>query len=233
MQSDAKLTAVSKPNVDVVFSRSLSIVLGTPTSRSPAWCSRLAIVIDPSPPTVTRASMPCGARTGRTSSSVRSTSVHVPSGCCTGYAVGFPRFVVPMIVPPWWTMPRTDSRDSRTTPPFGYWSGVEQPVEAVADADDVPAAVARGERRSTDHGVQPRSVTAAGADGDALDVGGHTRTVPPGRGACLVVPGGLKGAAAPVRTPGGSRCTCAPRRPRPAGTRGRSRPRARPPRPAR
>ena len=36
MHSDAKSTAVSKPNVDVVFSRSLSIVLGTPTTRSPA-----------------------------------------------------------------------------------------------------------------------------------------------------------------------------------------------------
>ena len=58
MQSEAKLTAVSKPNVSVVFSRSLSIVLGTPTRRSPAWCRRLAIVIEPSPPIVTRASMP-------------------------------------------------------------------------------------------------------------------------------------------------------------------------------
>src|SRR5262245_5725244 len=33
-----------------------------------------------------------------------------------------------MIVPPWWTMPRTDSRDNRTTPPFGYSSGVSRPL---------------------------------------------------------------------------------------------------------
>ena len=59
MHSEAKLTAVSKPNVDVVLSRSLSIVLGTPITRSPAWCRRLAIVSEPSPPIVMRASMPC------------------------------------------------------------------------------------------------------------------------------------------------------------------------------
>src|ERR1700754_1776395 len=33
-----------------------------------------------------------------------------------------------MIVPPWWTIPRTDSRDSRTTPPPGYCSGLSRPL---------------------------------------------------------------------------------------------------------
>src|SRR5829696_7600743 len=128
MHSEAKLTAVSKPNVEVVLSRSLSIVLGTPTSRRPASCSLLAMVIEPSPPTVTSASMPCSAKRP-TSSSVRSTSLHVPSVCCTGYAVGLPRFVVPMMVPPWWVMPRTDSRTSRTTPPLGYCCGLRSPLK--------------------------------------------------------------------------------------------------------
>ena len=59
MHSEAKLTAVSKPNVDVVLSRSLSIVLGTPMTRSPAWYRWLPIVSDPSPPIVIRASMSC------------------------------------------------------------------------------------------------------------------------------------------------------------------------------
>ena len=178
MHSEAKLTAVSKPNVDVVLSRSLSIVLGTPTRRSPASCRRLAIVIEPSPPTVIEGVDAVRPRTAPTSSSVRSTSIHVPSGCCTGYAVGLPRLVVPMIVPPWWTMPRTDSRDSAHDAAVRVLLRVEQPVEAVADADDVPAPVAGGERRGPDDGVQARGVAAARADGDALDVGGHRRTVP-------------------------------------------------------
>jgi len=37
MHSVAKSTAVSNPNVAVVLSRSLSIVLGTPMTRRPAW----------------------------------------------------------------------------------------------------------------------------------------------------------------------------------------------------
>ena len=44
-----------------------------------------------------------------------------------------------------------------------------QAVEAVTDADDVPAPVAGGERGGADDGVQTRSIAAAGAQGDALD----------------------------------------------------------------
>ena len=40
-----------------VRSRSLSIVLGTPITRRPAWCRRLPIVSEPSPPAVMSASM--------------------------------------------------------------------------------------------------------------------------------------------------------------------------------
>ena len=73
MHSVAKPTAVSKPNVWCVLSRSLSIVLGTPMTRSPAWCSRSPIVSDPSPPMVISASIDA-SRNSCTSSSVRSTS---------------------------------------------------------------------------------------------------------------------------------------------------------------
>ena len=64
------------------------------------------MVSEPSPPTATTASMPVAA-SAFTSSSVRSTSTTVPSGCFTGYLSGFPAFVVPMIVPPRCVMPRT------------------------------------------------------------------------------------------------------------------------------
>ena len=177
MQSDAKLTAVSKPNVDIVLSRSLSIVLGTPMTRSPASCRRLAIDIDPSPPTVISASMPC-FRNSATSSSVRSTSDQVPSGLPHGVrrrvaavrraedrAAQVHDAADGLCVQPHDAAPRVLVRD-------------EQPVEPVADADDVPTAVASGERGGTDDGVQAGRVTSAGADGDARDLGGHGRTVP-------------------------------------------------------
>jgi hypothetical protein len=83
MHSVAKSTAVSNPNVAVVLSRSLSIVLGTPMTRSPAWWRWLPIVSEPSPPTVTSASMPASANLWM-SSAERSTSRYVPSGYSTG-----------------------------------------------------------------------------------------------------------------------------------------------------
>lgn len=128
MHSVAKLTAVSKPKVASVCSRSLSIVFGTPITRSPASDRWLPMVSEPSPPMVMSASMPCCSNSAN-SSGVRSTSTQLPSGCCTGYAVGLPRLVVPMMVPPWWTMPRTRSRVSWMSPPSGYSSGRNKPLK--------------------------------------------------------------------------------------------------------
>ena len=56
MASVAKLTAVSKPNVFVVPTMSLSIVLGTPTSGMPRLWNSWAIASVPSPPMTTSAS---------------------------------------------------------------------------------------------------------------------------------------------------------------------------------
>ena len=72
-------------------------------------------------------------------------------------------------------MPRTTSRDERHQAAVGVLLREHQPVEPVADADDVPAAVAGGQRDGADHRVQPRSVAAPGGHGDALDggCGGH------------------------------------------------------------
>ena len=62
MHSVAKDTAVSNPNVTTVRLRSLSIVLGTPTMRTPFFARALAMVSEPSPPTATTASMPFASR---------------------------------------------------------------------------------------------------------------------------------------------------------------------------
>ena len=118
MHSVAKDTAVSKPKVTTVRERSLSIVFGTPTMRTPFLASAFAIVSEPSPPTATTASMPAAARPF-TRSSERSTSITRPSRCRTGYLSGLPAFVVPMMVPPRCVIPRTRSRVSGISPPSG------------------------------------------------------------------------------------------------------------------
>src|SRR5439155_1327556 len=58
-------TAESKPKVMAVASRSLSIVLGTPTQLIPASCNCNADVIEPSPPTMMSASACASFRTLR------------------------------------------------------------------------------------------------------------------------------------------------------------------------
>ena len=85
------------------------------------------MVSEPSPPTATSASMPFAAKAS-TSSSVRSTSTTVPSGCCTGNLSGLPGLVVPRIVPPRWVMPRTASGVRGMRPPSEYWSGRKIPL---------------------------------------------------------------------------------------------------------
>ena len=117
MHSVAKDTAVSKPKVTTVFDRSLSIVFGTPTMRTPFLASAFAIVSEPSPPTATTASIAGRGqalhqvvRSGRPRSRCRR--------CCrTGYLSGLPALVVPMIVPPRWVIPRTRSGVSGISPP--------------------------------------------------------------------------------------------------------------------
>ncbi len=86
--SVAICTAVSKPNVTSVPSRSLSIVLGTPTTGTPSWLSRPATPSVSSPPMGMSASMPRRSRPARTAA--------VPSAPS---AYGFVRDV-PRIVPP-------------------------------------------------------------------------------------------------------------------------------------
>ena len=70
--STTVLTAVSKPNELIVQGTSLSIVLGTLTTRIPLPVSCLAMRSEPSPPIDTMASMP-RALARSTSSSERST----------------------------------------------------------------------------------------------------------------------------------------------------------------
>ena len=154
MQSEAKLTRCrSRTSTSSCRGRCRSSSARR-RARSPASYRRLAIVSEPSPPTVIRASMSWA----REQADELLGAVDLdPRAVRLLHRVGrrVARFVVPMIVPPWWTMPRTDSRVSGTTPPCGYCSGLHQAVEAVADADDVPAAVAGGERGGPDDGVEP------------------------------------------------------------------------------
>ena len=46
---------------------------------------------------------------------------------------------------------------------------IQQPVEPVTDADDVPALIASGQHDGADHGIEPRCVPTAGRHGDAPD----------------------------------------------------------------
>ena len=160
MHSEAKLTAVSKPNVDVVFSRSLSIVLGTPTRRSPASCRRLAIVIEPSPPTVIEGVDAVG----------REQADELLGAVDLGpRAVGLLHRVGARVA----AVGRADDRAALVDDAAHRLArqpddaalrvqlGRQQAVEAVADADDVPAPVAGRERGGADDGVQARGVTAA------------------------------------------------------------------------
>ena len=96
--SVAQATALSKPNVNAVADRSLSIVLGTPTTGMPYSCSCCAMANEPSPPTQIRPQSPnCSTVvcTPASSSSGISTRFEMPA-----LAVKRPLFVEPRIVPP-------------------------------------------------------------------------------------------------------------------------------------
>ncbi len=104
-----------------------------PSSRA-RWRSSASRRRRPPPP------RRCRSRRGpSTSSSVRSTSATVPSGCFTGNLRGLPAFVVPMIVPPRWVMPRTRLPRERDEAAVRVLVGQEDAVVAVADADHLPA----------------------------------------------------------------------------------------------
>ena len=73
MASTHTCTAVSNPKVISVADRSLSMVLGTPTTARPSAASRAATPRVSSPPIATRASMPWPASVARTASGPPST----------------------------------------------------------------------------------------------------------------------------------------------------------------
>ena len=93
MASVAMLTAVSKPNVKSVPDRSLSIVLGTPTTLTPRSASLVATPSVSSPPIATSASTPSAARF----SWIRSTPPSILNGLVR---------LEPRMVPPRGRMPR-------------------------------------------------------------------------------------------------------------------------------
>ena len=108
-------TAVSKPNVKSVAPRSLSIVLGTPTTLTPSACSRVAAPSVSSPPIAIRASTPRPARL----SLIRSTPERSPPSSAKGLVRDVPR-----IVPPRGRIPRTAWTSRGTVSPS---SGPRQP----------------------------------------------------------------------------------------------------------
>ena len=93
MASVAMLTAVSKPKVKSVPDRSLSMVLGTPTTLTPRSASLVATPRVSSPPIATSASTPSAARF----SWIRSTPPSILNGLVR---------LEPRMVPPRGRMPR-------------------------------------------------------------------------------------------------------------------------------
>ena len=91
-------TAVSKPKVMIVASRSLSMVLGTPTTGIPVSKSCWAMVSEPSPPMQTSARRP-SARTLAVASTSTFSGTRRTSPCPV-LAAKRPRLLVPRIVPP-------------------------------------------------------------------------------------------------------------------------------------
>ncbi len=104
MASVAMLTAVSKPKVKSVPERSLSIVLGTPTTLTPRSASLVATPRVSSPPMATSASTPASARL----SLIRST----PPSILNGLVREEPR-----MVPPRGRIPRHSSMPSGMVTP--------------------------------------------------------------------------------------------------------------------
>ena len=133
MASVAICTAVLNPKVTSVADRSLSMVLGTPTTATPcSACSRLATPRVSSPPMATRASTSRSARVASTRSG--------PPSILNGLVRDEPR-----IVPPRGRVPRS-SWTSR-----GIAVAVDDAAPAVAEAEQGVAVVALA---LADHGPQ-------------------------------------------------------------------------------
>ena len=101
--SVAQATAESKPNVKAVAPRSLSIVLGTPTTGMPCSWSCWAMVSEPSPPTQISPQIESWrtvVATSASSAGSRSTRWSSPT-----VAENRPLLVEPRMVPPWVRMP--------------------------------------------------------------------------------------------------------------------------------
>ena len=98
-----RATAVSKPNVTSVESRSLSIVFGTPRTRSPPRESCRAVRSEPSPPMTTSAPARFCSSTWRAARSRGSGRTNAPPGPRRNWKR--PLFVEPRIVPPVASMP--------------------------------------------------------------------------------------------------------------------------------
>src|SRR6059058_3723875 len=100
-----------------VASRSLSIVLGTPTQLIPASCNCNAVVIEPSPPMMMSASACASFRTLRAFSiTSAATTARSPAPIL---ATKCPRFVVPISVPPSAMMFSVHLRSSTVKSPGG------------------------------------------------------------------------------------------------------------------
>src|SRR5438477_11257664 len=100
-----------------VASRSLSIVLGTPTQLIPASCNCKAVVMEPSPPTMMSASTRASFRTLRAfSMTFAATTARSPAPIL---ATRCPRFVVPINVPPSAMMFSVHFRSSTVKSPGG------------------------------------------------------------------------------------------------------------------
>ena len=157
------------------------MVLGTPITRRPCWCRWLPIRSEPSPPTVISASMPCVTE-----------PLHELVGeiDLLPAPVGLLDRVARRVAP----VGRAEDRATEMGDPahgltveldqttVGILLRVHDPVEAVADAHDLPSAVACRDGGGPDDGVETRRVAAAGADCD-LRHSGHerqgTRGTPP------------------------------------------------------
>ena len=168
MHSVAKDTAVSKPNVTTVRLRSLSIVLGTPTMRTPFFARALAMVSEPSPPTATTASMPFASRAF--DQLVRAVHLdHRPVRLLHRELEGIPGVRRADDRPPEVRDAPDQLGGQRDEPPVGVLVGQEDPVVAVADADHLPALVVRGQDDGADDGIEPGRVAAPGADAHAAN----------------------------------------------------------------
>jgi hypothetical protein len=172
--SVAKATAVSKPKVVKVLSRSLSMVLGTPTTRSPSGQrvgdGERAVAADGHQGVeflhrevlqdLVRAVHVLDAAVRHLHREVQ--RIALVRGAQDGAAqVGDAAHPV---------------AGEAEHAAVGVALGEQDAVEAVANAVALPAAVDRGHDDGADDGVEARGVAPAGAHGDASNGAGHGGT---------------------------------------------------------